>query len=169
MEPISRPYWQPVYIGLGSNLGDSAACIERAIEALAALERTRLIARSPLYRSRPWGPVAQGEFCNAVAGLLSELGPERWLQELKSLETTLGRQHSAVRWGPREIDLDLLAHGRSVCASDQLALPHPGIPEREFVLYPLRDIAAGLRLPWGSVDEMANRVESRGIERWTEG
>ena len=167
MAQADRPRWQPVYIGLGSNVGDSPALIEQAIVLLAGLERTRLMCRSPLYRSQPWGPVAQAEFCNAAAGFVSELDPERWLQALQGIETALGRTRSELRWGPREIDLDLLAHGTRVSQTDQLSLPHPGIPEREFVLYPLRDIAEDLCLPWGRVRELAARVAPRGIQRWS--
>jgi 2-amino-4-hydroxy-6-hydroxymethyldihydropteridine diphosphokinase len=160
------PCWVPVYVGLGSNLGDSSTQLHRAKAALAALPQTVLVAASPVYRSRPFGPVAQADFLNAVVALLSQLSPERWLQELQRIEIALGRSAPRVRWGPREIDLDLLAHGQTRRDDAQLSLPHPGIPEREFVLYPLRDIAADLRLgQWGTVRELAVRVSARGIER----
>lgn len=160
------PCWVPVYVGLGGNLGDVSAQLRRATAALAALPKTVLVATSPVYRSRPFGPVAQADFLNAVVALLSQLTPERWLQELQQLERVLGRSADRVRWGPREIDLDLLVHGQTHLDEPQLSLPHPGIPEREFVLYPLRDIAADLRLGhWGTVRDLADRVPARGIQR----
>jgi 2-amino-4-hydroxy-6-hydroxymethyldihydropteridine diphosphokinase len=165
MGRADRPVWFPVYVGLGSNLGDSPARIAEATVAMSAFAHTRLVAQSPLYRSRPLGPVAQADFVNAVAAFVSQLEPERWLRELKALERALGRGPTRVRWGPREIDLDLLVHGDAVRENDELSLPHPGIPEREFVLYPLRDIAADLRLgPLGTVRELAARIAPRGIE-----
>ena len=163
--PLDRPVWFPVYVGLGSNVGDSPSLMHLATQAMAALEDTQFIAQSRLYRSRPFGPVAQPDFFNAVAAFLSRLTPERWLQELKAIERQLGRAPSRVRWGPREIDLDLLAYGDSIRDHESLRLPHPGIPDREFVLYPLRDVAEDLRLgPWGTVRELARRVDPRGIE-----
>ena len=158
--------WQPAYIGLGSNLGDSRRMLAAACERLGALPQTRLIALSPLYRSLPLGPVAQGDFLNAVAGLLTRLSPQALLQALQSMETALGRRPAQQRWGPREIDLDLLVHGECTLLEENLQLPHRGIPERDFVLYPLRDIAAELRIPgMGRVADLAARVIDRGLQR----
>jgi 2-amino-4-hydroxy-6-hydroxymethyldihydropteridine diphosphokinase len=158
--------WQPAYVGLGGNVGDSEAMIARAEGELARLPHTRLVGVSPRYRSRAFGPVPQGDFVNAVAALLTRLGPRDLLAHLRSIEIALGRQPAQVRWGPREIDLDLLIFG-DVCSEESaLRLPHPGIPERDFVLYPLRDIAACLHVPGlGTVGELAARVADRGIER----
>jgi len=158
--------WQPAYIALGSNLGDSIAMIERAIEAIGSLPDTRLLRRSRLYRTPPFGPVVQGDFINAVVGVLTQQeAPQLW-QQLRSLELAMGRRENRTRWGPREIDLDLLVHGNSESEDAELTLPHPGIPERDFVLYPLRDVAADLLIPrFGRVRELAVRVEDRGVER----
>jgi 2-amino-4-hydroxy-6-hydroxymethyldihydropteridine diphosphokinase len=158
--------WQPAYIALGSNLGDSIAMIERAVEAIGSLPDTRLLRRSSLYRTPPFGPVVQADFINAVVGVLTRNeAPQLW-QQLRSLELAMGRRERRTRWGPREIDLDLLVHGNSVREDAELTLPHPGIPERDFVLYPLRDVAAELLIPrFGRVRELAVRVEDRGVER----
>lgn len=131
---------------------------------MSQLKNTRLVAAAPLYRSQAFGPVAQADFLNSVVAFVSQLSPECWLQELKAIELELGRSPSRVRWGPREIDLDLLVYGERVLQTSELCLPHPGIPEREFVLYPLRDIAADLRVgELGTVRELAARVAPRGI------
>ena len=166
-EPDTRScLWQPAYIGLGSNLGDSRRTIAMAVERLAALPETRLIAVSPCYRSAPFGPVQQADFLNAVAGLLTRLAPYALLRQLRDLELALDRRPGRERWGPREIDLDLLVHGETVLAEEHLVLPHSGIPERDFVLYPLRDIAAELLIPgMGRVVDLASRVADRGMHR----
>lgn len=159
--------WWPAYVGLGSNLDDPSAQLERAFAALGQLPESRLVLRSPWYRTAPFGPVAQPHFLNAVAGLLTRLGPEALLQELRALELQQGRAPARERWGPRRIDLDLLVHGRETRAAAALTLPHPGIPQRNFVLYPLRDLAPDLDVPGlGSVRALAARVAATGIERY---
>jgi 2-amino-4-hydroxy-6-hydroxymethyldihydropteridine diphosphokinase len=161
-----RALWQPAYVGLGSNLGDSRGFLRRAIEAIGSFPDTRLILTSPHYRTVPFGPVEQGAFINAVAGVVTRQPPLDFLQALRALERQLGRAETRVRWGPREIDLDLLVHGEQRLTTHELTLPHVGIPERDFVLYPLRDIAPQLHLPgMGRVAELASRVTDRGIER----
>lgn len=155
--------WQPVYIGLGSNLGDSAAMLERAIVALQELAELRLQARSALYRSRPFGPVEQGDFVNAVAAFLTTLTAPQLGAALQQLEQRLGRRARELRWGPREIDLDLLVYGTLRLRDPQLTVPHPGISQRDFVLYPLNEIAPQLFVPGlGRVCQLAAQVEDRG-------
>jgi len=115
---------------------------------------------------RPFGPVAQAPFINAVVGVLTRAEPLDLLRALRALEVQLGRSPPRQRWGPREIDLDLLLHGDARLDTAELTLPHPGIPERDFVLYPLRDIAPPLQIAGlGRVTELAARVPDRGIER----
>jgi 2-amino-4-hydroxy-6-hydroxymethyldihydropteridine diphosphokinase len=156
----------PAYVGLGSNLADPEAQVRRALAALGGLPDTRLVAASALYRTKPLGDIVQPAFVNAVAGLLSRRTPEELLADLRALERTLGRDPPRERWGPRVIDLDLLAMGRETRATDTLTLPHPGIAERDFVLYPLADIAPELDVPGlGRVMRLRARVANRGIER----
>ena len=156
--------WQPAYIGVGSNLGDPRAQVLAALTRLAQLPRSRLVLASKLYRSLPFGRLQQPDFVNAVAGILTQLEPPALLQELKAIESSMGRPARHERWGPRIIDLDLLAQGRERRGEPELTLPHPGIVERNFVLYPLAEIAPDLELPGlGRVAELASRVTSEGL------
>lgn len=160
------PRWQPAYVGIGSNLDDPRRQVELAFEALARLPDSRLELRSPLYHTRPLGEVEQPPFVNAVAALLTQLTPEALLAELRRIERELGREPPRQRWGPRRIDLDLLVLGRETRTGESLTLPHPGIAERDFVLYPLADIAADLVVPGlAAVGALRARVANRGIEK----
>lgn len=112
------------------------------------------------------GPAAQPDFVNAVAALLTQLDAETFFRELRSLERALGRAPPRERWGPRIIDLDLLVYADLRLVREDLQLPHPGITERNFVLYPLAEIAPGLLIPGsGAVTELAARVSPAGIWR----
>jgi len=156
----------PAYVALGSNLDDPRARVRQAFEALDALPGTLGVLRSSLYRSPPFGPVEQPEFVNAVVGLLTSLAPEAMLAALKDLESRLGRAQPVVRWGPRRIDLDLLVHGATRMETEALALPHPGIAGRAFVLVPLAEIAPDLEVPGqGRVRSLLARVDASGVER----
>jgi len=156
--------WRPAYIGVGSNLADPRAQVLTACARLAQVPRTRLVLSSRLYRSRPLGPIAQPDFVNAVAGVLTQLESPALLAALRALEAALGRPAQRERWGPRIIDLDLLSYARERRSEALLKLPHPGIVERNFVLYPLADIAPDLDLPGlGRVAELAGSVTSEGL------
>jgi 2-amino-4-hydroxy-6-hydroxymethyldihydropteridine diphosphokinase len=158
--------WLPAYVGLGSNLADPRKQVIRALEALRGLPGTRLVVSSPLYRTQPLGEVVQPAFVNAAAGLLTQATPEELLAALRALERELGREPPRERWGPRVIDLDLLMVGRETRASALLTLPHPGIAARDFVLYPLADIAPDVEVPGvGNVARLRDGVANRGIER----
>jgi 2-amino-4-hydroxy-6-hydroxymethyldihydropteridine diphosphokinase len=159
-------HWIPAYVGLGSNLDEPRTQIGRALNALADLPGSRLVLRSRLYGSKPFGPVPQPDFVNAVAGLLTTLDADAFFAALRALEPQLGRVPPRQRWGPRAIDLDLLLFGSERRDAGELLLPHPGIVERNFVLYPLADIAPDLTIPGrGRVRELAARVSPEGI--WT--
>jgi 2-amino-4-hydroxy-6-hydroxymethyldihydropteridine diphosphokinase len=165
-EAVTNLRWVPAYVGVGSNLSDPEAQVRRAFEALDGLPRSRLVVRSPLYRTQPFGDVVQSPFVNAVAGLLTQSSPEELLSALRNLERELGREPPRERWGPRVIDLDLLVVGREERKTDTLTLPHGGIAERDFVLYPLADIAPDLDVPHlGRVATLRERVANRGVER----
>ncbi len=156
--------WMPAYVALGSNLDDPSAQIRAALLRLQTLEATRLVSTSRLYRSAPLGPQDQPEFVNAAAGLLTHLEPRELLVRLKQVEADMGREVPVRRWGPRRIDLDLLVYGTQRIDEPDLIVPHPGVPERNFVLYPLRDIAPDLIVPGqGSVTSLAARVGSAGL------
>jgi 2-amino-4-hydroxy-6-hydroxymethyldihydropteridine diphosphokinase len=161
-----NPRWLPAYVGVGSNLDDPESQVRRALQALARLPGARLMVSSPLYRTLPFGDVVQPAFVNAVAGLLIQASPDDFLTSLRALERELGREPPRERWGPRLIDLDLLVVGRETRATPVLTLPHPGIAERDFVLYPLADIAPDLDVPGvGRVSALRARVANRGITR----
>jgi len=146
------------YIGIGSNLADPRRQVERAIDELAQLPHTRLLASSRLYRSAPLGPVEQPDYINAVAALDSDLAAHAVLDELLRIEVTHGRVRGSDRWGPRTLDLDLLLYGDAVINDGRLIVPHPGLAQRNFVLYPLRDIAPDLVIPGdGTVSAAAAR------------
>ena len=157
-------HWQPAYVGIGSNLREPGRQVLRAWERLAELPETLAMCRSALYGSRPFGPVAQPDFVNAVAGLLTRLDADALFAALAALESALGRTPGGPRWGPRLIDLDLLVFGRERREGPQLRLPHPGIVERNFVLYPLADIAPDLDVPGlGRVCEFRARLTPEGL------
>jgi 2-amino-4-hydroxy-6-hydroxymethyldihydropteridine diphosphokinase len=156
--------WQPVYIGVGSNVDDPAAQVRLAVQKLHAVRQTRVVSVSALYGSRPFGPIAQPNFVNAVVAALTWLKPRELLLELQKLEASLGRPARHPKWGPRVIDLDLLVYGSHQAAEPDLSLPHPGIAERNFVLYPLAEIAPALDVPGiGRVCELAARVSNEDI------
>lgn len=156
--------WRPAYVGLGSNLDDPARQVAAAFARLAALPGTWLVARSGLWCSTPLGPPDQPDFVNAVAGLLTALEPRTLLGELRTIEHALGKVEPPVRWGPRRIDLDLLLLGDLCCDADGLRLPHPGLHQRNFVLYPLAEIAPELWVPGhGRVRGLLGRVGDDGI------
>ncbi len=160
--------WQPAYIALGSNLNDPPARLREALGRLDRLPETRRIATSSLWSSLPLGPRAQPDYVNAVAALLTRLPPAALLAELKTVEGEMGRARPVQRWGPRVIDLDLLAYASETVSGPGLTVPHPGVQERDFVLYPLAEVAPDLGIPGaGRVRTLAARVEKRGQERLT--
>jgi 2-amino-4-hydroxy-6-hydroxymethyldihydropteridine diphosphokinase len=156
-------FWVPAYIGVGSNIGDSRARVRDAFTALGAIARTQLVARSRLYRTAPFGPVQQGDFINAAAGLLTQLSAAELHAAIRGIETAAGRVR-AERWGPRTLDLDLLVFGDQRIDTPELTVPHPGIAERGFVLAPLADIAPTLQVPGaGRIEELLARLPETGI------
>ncbi len=159
-------HWFPAYVGLGSNLDEPAARVQEALGALRELPDCCAIKDSPLYGSKPLGPIAQSDFCNAVAGLLTQLTALDLLRALRALELQLGRGPTRERWGPRRIDLDLLVYGDAHMGTDELTVPHPGIVQRNFVLYPLADVAPDLLVPGlGRVDDLKRSTNSDGLWR----
>lgn len=156
--------WRPAYIGVGSNLQDPRAQVQNACARLAQLPESRVVLISRPYASRPLGPVAQPDFVNAVVGLLTQLEPAALFAQMRAIEAAMGRPDRHERWGPRVIDLDLLSYGSERRREGSLLLPHPGIVERNFVLYPLAEIAPDLDLPGlGRVAELAASVTSEGL------
>jgi 2-amino-4-hydroxy-6-hydroxymethyldihydropteridine diphosphokinase len=156
----------PAYVGLGSNLDDPAAQLRTALDALARLPRTRLVASSAFYLNPPLGPPGQPDFVNAVAGLLTTLPAAELLAAMQAIEDAHGRRRDGPRWGPRTLDLDLLLYGDMQLESDHLVLPHPGLASRAFVLVPLLEVAPGLRLPGGMLlARLASAAGEGGLSR----
>jgi len=153
------------YVGLGSNLEDPVRQISLAFDLLDEIDDTRLIARSSLYESAPFGPVEQPSFINAVALLDTKLDPRTLLLNLQAIEDSQGRKRE-IRWGPRVLDLDLLVHGSHEVQESDLTLPHPGIAERNFVLLPLREVASDLVIPdLGRIADIAVDEDEPPISR----
>jgi 2-amino-4-hydroxy-6-hydroxymethyldihydropteridine diphosphokinase len=155
--------WRPAYVAIGSNLSQPRDQVLAATERLRALPSTRLESRSHLYRARPMGPQDQQDYVNAAAGLLTRLDARELLDALLAIERQMGRVREE-RWGPRLIDLDLLWMVGAPRQEPGLSLPHPGVSSRNFVLYPLDDIAPTLDIPGhGRVDELKLRSGAEGI------
>lgn len=142
--------WQPCYIGLGSNLGQSADSLTAAVEALSANEAIREIVVSSFYQSKPHGPQDQPDYINAVAGFDTILEPEALLDVLQSIENEHGRVRNGERWSARTLDLDILLYADQCINSDRLQVPHRWMRHREFVLHPLFEISPTLVFPDGS-------------------
>ncbi len=160
----NKQRWIPAYVGLGSNLDDPHAQVEKGFDALRSLPETKLVARSASWESPPMGPVEQPDFVNAVAGLLTRLSPQAMLVELKRLEEKLGRERPITRWGPRRIDFDLLVLGSIIIDDPELVLPHPGMAARPFVLLPLTEIAPDLEVPGlGKLRRLLERLDTSGV------
>jgi 2-amino-4-hydroxy-6-hydroxymethyldihydropteridine diphosphokinase len=134
-----------VYIGMGSNVGDRAAALARAVEAMAAAG-VRLLRRSSLYATEPVEAPAQAWFLNAVVEAETLLMPRQLLRALAGIERALGRRRMLAR-GPRTLDLDILLYGSNVIHTRELEVPHPRLAQRRFVLVPLVELAPALRHP----------------------
>lgn len=155
-----------VYIGLGSNLAGPAEQLRAALAALQAVPHTRLVTVSSFYDSEPLGPADQPRYVNAVAALDSALEPLELLDALQMIEREQGRVRKAERWGPRTLDLDILLFGNRQLHGERLTVPHYHLHARPFVLYPLAEIAPGLRLPDGrSLDELLAACPLQGLHR----
>jgi len=162
LAPRGAPGLTRAAIALGSNLGDRAANLERALAALALLPGTRLVARSTFVETSPVGP-PQPDFLNAAAIVRTSLSPEALLGALLGIEAAMGRARTQAK-GPRVIDLDLLTHGASIRRTRELTLPHPAMHRRAFVLFPLAAIAPRLRVPGrhATVIELLAKINPRG-------
>ncbi|MGH6850069.1 MAG: 2-amino-4-hydroxy-6-hydroxymethyldihydropteridine diphosphokinase [Methylocella sp.] len=154
--------------GLGSNIGDKAGNIRRALALLEDRGIVRLTAVSSIYRTPPWGYVEQDFFANACAVGETRLPPLDLFAATNAVEIAMGRKPS-VRWGPRLIDIDILFHGDEAFAHAQLNLPHKDLFERAFVLVPLAEIAPRLNISGRSIAKAAARFASEPIEKWAEG
>ena len=136
------------FLGLGSNLGDRLETLQRAVDLLDDDARTRVEAVSSVYETDPVGGPEQGAYLNVALRVATRRSPRGLLRLCNEVEARLGRVRD-VRWGPRTIDVDVLLYGERVVRSRRLAVPHPRMRERAFVLVPLMEVAPGLELPGG--------------------
>jgi 2-amino-4-hydroxy-6-hydroxymethyldihydropteridine diphosphokinase len=157
------PALQRAYIGLGANLGDARATLQAAVDSIAQLPQTRLVARSGDWRSAP--VQAEGpDFINAVAAVDTTLAPHDLLAELQRIEQAHGRSRP-YRNAPRTLDLDLLLHGDHALDTPRLTLPHPRLHERAFALRPLAELAPGLVIAGrGPLADLLAAVAGQRIE-----
>lgn len=158
-----KALWRPAYVALGSNLKDPHERVLEACEQIRMLPATSLELRSRLYLTRPLGPQEQPDFVNAAVGLVTQLSARELLDALIDVERRMGRLRQE-RWGPRIIDLDLIWMVGAVIEEPGLTLPHPEVSRRNFVLYPLADIAPTLDIPGhGRVMNLRLRSGADGI------
>ena len=136
-----------VYLGLGANLNAPRKQIHAAVAALKALKDVEFVCVSHDYASKPMGPQDQPDYVNAVACVKTALEPEQLLVLTQAIELEHGRVRKEERWGPRTLDIDILLFGNDVIDTPRLTVPHYGLTEREFVVYPLLEIAPTLVLP----------------------
>jgi 2-amino-4-hydroxy-6-hydroxymethyldihydropteridine diphosphokinase len=156
------------YIGLGSNLQNPPEQIRMAMRAISKIPQTRIVTDSGLFLSKPLvppsGPVAQPDYYNAVVKIETGLGPYELLDHLQQIEYAQQRERGQ-HWGPRTIDLDILMFDNMQTKDERLTLPHPGLPQREFVLYPLRNIDPALTIPGhGMLNDLITRCPDKGLQ-----
>jgi 2-amino-4-hydroxy-6-hydroxymethyldihydropteridine diphosphokinase len=153
-------------IALGGNVGDVRATFAKAIDAICNRAAARLVARSSDYSTPPWGDESQPPFVNACIEIETALDPHTLLEALHQTETEYGRDRANERrWGPRTLDLDLLAYDDLVLDARGLILPHPRLFERAFVLVPLSEIAPDRPINGRTPAEALKAVAMEGIER----
>jgi 2-amino-4-hydroxy-6-hydroxymethyldihydropteridine diphosphokinase len=153
-------------IALGGNVGDVRATFKKAIADICGMAQAALIGRSADYATPPWGNEHQARFINACIEIKTALDPQALLSTLQAIEQKFGRDRSnETRWGPRTLDLDLIAYDDIVLQEPELTLPHPRLFERAFVLVPLAEIAPDRLISGKSVRQALKEVSAEGIER----
>jgi 2-amino-4-hydroxy-6-hydroxymethyldihydropteridine diphosphokinase len=156
-----------VYLALGSNLADPLHQVQSALNALAALPDTTLVATSSLYRTPPYGPPDQPDFLNAAVALDTALAAETLLDHTQRIELEQGRVRKAHRWGPRTLDLDIMLFGEQTLSTLRLTVPHYDMHNRAFMLLPLLEIAPDLTLPNSTrIADLLATLDSSSIRHW---
>jgi len=155
-----------VFIGLGSNLDEPFSQLKKAIESLKHVKKSKLLNVSSFYQSAPMGPQDQPDYINAVTKMSTNLTAVQLLDELQEIENKQGRERTQ-RWGARTLDLDILLFGNEIINTERLTVPHCGISERNFVLYPLNDLVdSDFNIPKaGVISELLAVCPMTGIER----
>jgi 2-amino-4-hydroxy-6-hydroxymethyldihydropteridine diphosphokinase len=163
---MNRPETAIAYIGLGSNLADPALQLKAGRTAIRALKGIHELAFSSLYYSLPMGPQDQPDYFNAVIAVETTLLPMVLLRALQTIENAQGRIRKTERWGPRTLDLDILLYSDQILDLPDLTVPHQGIAERSFVLYPLFEIAPHIQVPGhGALADLLSQCPLAGLKR----
>jgi 2-amino-4-hydroxy-6-hydroxymethyldihydropteridine diphosphokinase len=153
-------------IAMGGNLGAVRTTLDRAVAALCDGSVVRLLARSSDYRTPPWGVTDQPAFVNLCLVVATDLGPRALLDRARCIETAFGRNRAGEqRWGPRTLDIDIIAYDELAIDEGGLTLPHPRALERAFVLLPLAEIAPDRKIGGVRVADTLARLDRAGIER----
>jgi 2-amino-4-hydroxy-6-hydroxymethyldihydropteridine diphosphokinase len=153
-------------IALGGNIGDVRATLDRAIATLCDGRIVRLLARSSDYKTPPWGVEDQPPFVNCAIMAATELAPVDLLHRAQAVERQFGRnRENEERWGPRTLDIDLIAYGDQALDTPDLTLPHPRLFERAFVLAPLAEIAPERQIVGVRMADALAKVDQSGIEK----
>ncbi|MBB5754208.1 2-amino-4-hydroxy-6-hydroxymethyldihydropteridine diphosphokinase [Prosthecomicrobium pneumaticum] len=152
------------HLGLGSNLGDRAAALSAAVGDLRRAPGVSVTRVSSLYETPPWGPVPQGSYLNACIAIETTLPPRALLELCLAIERAHGRERR-VRWGPRTLDIDVLAYGDRTVEAPDLHIPHPRLTERAFVLVPLAEIAPDLVIAGRTVADWRAVIDTEGIHK----
>lgn len=150
-------------LSLGGNVGDVAAAFGYALDRLSAQSGVRLMSQSSVWRTRAWGKTDQPDFLNMAALVRTRLSPHELLALCLSIEKERGRERGE-RWGPRTLDIDVLTYGDAIINEPGLAIPHPRLHERAFVLAPLAQIAPELQIGGQSARDHANRINSDDVK-----
>jgi 2-amino-4-hydroxy-6-hydroxymethyldihydropteridine diphosphokinase len=153
-------------IAMGGNLGSVRATLDRAVTAFCDGGEVRLLARSSDYRTPPWGMIDQPAFVNLCLVVATDLGPRTLLDRARRIETAFGRNRAQEqRWGPRTLDIDIIAYDQVAIDEPGLTLPHPRALERAFVLVPLAEIASDRKIGGVRVADALARLDCAGIEK----
>lgn len=155
------------YIALGSNLASPLEQVTHALDAIAAIPQSRVVATSSYYRTPPLGPQDQPDYLNAAVALKTELSPEALLTHTQRIELEHGRVRKAERWGPRTLDLDIMLFGNLTVATPTLVVPHYDMKNRAFMLVPLLEIAPDCTFPDGKrAADILDTLSQDGITFW---
>ena len=158
---------EEVYIGLGSNIGDSTTIVEQAIDALDHINGCRVRGRSSLYRCAAVSDIPQDDYINAVVRLDTELQPLALLLELQAIESAYYRNRTdQLRWAPRTLDLDIILFGNRTLDDSHLVIPHPEFVNRRFVLEPMLEVDGDRYIPgYGSLEFLVNQAPALDMEK----
>ena len=155
------------YIALGSNLASPLEQVTHALDAIATIPQSRVVATSSYYRTPPLGPQDQPDYLNAAVALETELSPEALLAHTQRIELEHGRVRKAERWGPRTLDLDIMLFGNLTIVTPALTVPHYDMKNRAFMLVPLLEIAPDCAFPDGQpVAKVLENLSQDGITFW---